>query len=53
MLARRAEGRESLEASADATEVGLAAGEGRELLGGSDRSLHDHPTASSRQRLPS
>ena len=53
MLARRAEGRESLKINADATEVGLAAGERGELLGGSDRSLHDHPIARSRQRLPS
>jgi hypothetical protein len=53
MLARRAEGRASLEVSTDAAEAGLADGEAQELLRGSDRSLHDHPTARSRQRLPS
>ncbi|HEV8358561.1 MAG TPA: hypothetical protein VGQ17_17545 [Gemmatimonadales bacterium] len=36
MLARMAEGRELLEASEDAAEVGLAEGEAQELLGGGD-----------------
>jgi hypothetical protein len=45
MLARMGEDRESLEASQDVAEVGLAEGEPQELLGARDGSLHGHPAA--------
>jgi hypothetical protein len=45
MLARKGEDQESLEASEDAAEVGLAEGEARELLRAGDSSLHGHSAA--------
>ena len=53
VLARRAEGRELLEASAEVSEKALVQGELPKLLEGTDRPLNGHPTTSSRQRLPS
>ena len=53
VLARRAEGRELLEASAEVSEKALVQGELPKLLEGTDRPVHGHPTTSSRQRLPS
>ena len=50
MLARMAEDRESLEASDDVAEAGLAQGEAQELLGGRDGALHGHPVASHGER---
>jgi hypothetical protein len=49
-LARMAEVRELLEASADVAGVGLAEGEAQALLGGRGRSLHRHPAASQGER---
>ena len=50
MLARVAEDRELLAASEDVADAGLTEGEAQELLGGRDRSLHEHPAASPGER---
>jgi hypothetical protein len=53
LVARKAEGRESMEASEDVVEVGLAEGEAQALLGGMDSPLHGHPAARPGERVRS
>lgn len=50
MLARMGESRESLEASEDVADLGLAEGDAQEVREGRDRSLHGHRTASRGER---